>query len=98
MELIDGTTQTMHNTSNLQFAMAIHLLKRSNPATRPAILRAKGHRAPTRRQLDRAGSKLATTHVRQSSPARAYVVVPRPSAVGLVAARWTGENGGDVLE
>ena len=71
MERTDGTSQTMHNTNHLQFAMAIHLLKRSNPATRPAIHRATGHRAPTRRQLDRAGNKLATTHVRESSSARA---------------------------
>ena len=59
----------MHNTNHLQFAMAIHLLKRSNPATRRVIHGATGHRAPTRRQLDRAGRVLASTHVRESSTA-----------------------------
>jgi hypothetical protein len=70
MERTDGTSQTMHNTNHLQFAMAIHLLKRSNPATRPAVHRASGHRAPTRRQLDRGGRVLASTHARESSTAR----------------------------
>ena len=71
MERTDGTSQTMHNTNHLQFAMAIHLLKRSNPATRPAIHRATGHRAPTRRQLDRAGRGWVSSHTRESSTARA---------------------------
>jgi hypothetical protein len=61
----------MHNTNHLHFAMAIHLLKRSNPATRPAIHRATGHRAPTRRQLERSGHVLPSIHMRESSSARA---------------------------
>lgn len=60
----------MHNTNHLQFAMAIHLLKKSNPATRPAIHRATGHRAPTRRQPERSGRVLPSAHARESSPAR----------------------------
>jgi hypothetical protein len=70
MERIDGTSQTMHNTNHLQFAMAIHLLKRSNPAMRPAVRRATSHRATTRRQLDRAGRGWASSDSRESSTAR----------------------------
>ena len=45
----------MHNTNNLRFTMAVHLLQRSNPATCQGVQRTTGHRASTRRQLERAG-------------------------------------------
>ena len=35
----------MHNTNDLRFAMAVHLLQRSNPATRQGVHRHAGHRA-----------------------------------------------------
>jgi hypothetical protein len=43
----------MSTTNDLRFAMAVHLLRKSNPATRQAVHRAVGHRGATRRQLGR---------------------------------------------
>jgi hypothetical protein len=44
----------MNKTNDLRFAMAVHLLRKSNPATRQAVQRAVGHRDAARRALERA--------------------------------------------
>ncbi len=41
----------MHNSNHMRFAMAIHMLERSNPATRSSL---DTRRATTRRHLVRA--------------------------------------------
>ena len=41
----------MQNSNQMRFAMAIHMLQRSNPATRESL---ESRRAPTRRRHGRA--------------------------------------------
>jgi hypothetical protein len=45
----------MSTNNDLRFAMAVHLLRKSNPATRQSVHRTVAHRGATRRQLERTG-------------------------------------------
>ena len=50
---VDRLSGIMSTTNDLRFAMAVHLLRKSNPATRQAVHRPAGHRGGTRRQPER---------------------------------------------
>jgi hypothetical protein len=51
-----NTTSATTVQNDLRFAMAVHLLRNSNPSKRHAAMRRPaGHRAPLQRQLARAG-------------------------------------------